>query len=139
MTWLATKLAIKKVWAWTKNYWYVPVLLIYTLIMWLVFRRNATAVLEVLNISNDSYKKQVDVLNKTHKKEVQKKQDIAKKYVETIENLENNHKNDMAELDKRKEKRVKELVEKNFEDEENLARELSKMLGVTYVSHKDKE
>lgn len=139
MTWLAVKLAIKKAWAWTKNYWYVPVLLLYTLIMWLVFRRNAASVLEVLNVSNDSYKKQIDVLNKTHKSEVQKKEDIAKKYIQTIESLENNHKNDMIELDKKKKKRVKELVEKSFDDEENLAKQLSEMLGVAYVPSKDKE
>ena len=139
MTWLAVKLAIKKAWAWTKNYWYVPVLLLYTLIMWLVFRRNASSVLEVLNVSSDSYKKQIDVLNKTHKSEVQKKEDIAKKYIQTIESLENNHKNDMIELDKKKKKRVKELVEKSFDDEENLAKQLSEMLGVAYVPSKDKE
>ena len=139
MTWLAVKLAIKKAWAWTKNYWYVPVLLLYTLIMLLVFRRNAASVLEVLNVSNDSYKKQIDVLNKTHKSEVQKKEDIAKKYIQTIESLENNHKNDMIELDKKKKKRVKELVEKSFDDEENLAKQLSEMLGVAYVPSKDKE
>ena len=68
-----------------------------------------------------------------------KKEDIAKKYIQTIESLENNHKNDMIELDKKKKKRVKELVEKSFDDEENLAKQLSEMLGVAYVPSKDKE
>jgi len=139
MTWLATKLMIKKMWAWTKNYWYVPAILIYTLAMWLVFRRPASAALDVLAISSDSYKKQIDVLDKTHKEEVEKKEEIVKKYVETIENLENNHKEEVIELDRRKKRRVKELIEKSFDNEEVLAKQLSEMLGVTYVPQRDKE
>jgi hypothetical protein len=139
MTWLATKLAIKKAWAWTKNYWYVPVLLIYTLSMWLVFRRPSTAALEVLTVSSDSYKKQIDVLDKAHKKEVEKKEEITKKYVATIETIESNHKEEMLELNKEKKKRVKELIEENLDDEESLAKQLSEMLGVTYVPRERKE
>jgi len=139
MTWAATKLAVKKAWAWTKNYWYVPALLIYTLIMWMLFRRPAAAALEVLAVSSDSYKKQIDVLNKTHKEEAEKKEKIIKKYKETIESLESAHETQVVELDKEKKKRVKELVEKSYNDEENLAKQLSEMLGVTYVPRKDKK
>ena len=139
MTWAATKLAAKKAWVWTKNYWFVPALLIYTLILWLVFRKPATAVLDILSVSNDSYKKQIDVLNKVHEKEAANKEKIIKKYNETIETLESEHEQEVIELDKEKKKRVKELVEKSYNNEENLAKELSEMLGVTYVPRKDKK
>ena len=139
MTWAATKLAVKKAWAWTKNYWYVPALLAYTLTMWIFFRRPADAALGVLSASNNSYKKQMDVLQKTHEEEAVKKEKIIKKYKETIENLENTNETQVVELDKEKKKRVKELVEKSYNDEEDLAKQLSKMLGVTYVPRKDKK
>ena len=117
----------------------MPALLIYTLILWLVFRKPATAVLDILSVSNDSYKKQIDVLNEVHEKEAVKKEKIIKKYNETIETLENEHEQEVIELDKEKKKRVKELIEKSYNDEENLAKELSEMLGVTYVPRKDKK
>ena len=59
MTWLVVKTTLKKVWVWIKNYWQVPAVLFYTLIMWLVFRKNNTAALEVLDIRKESYKKQI--------------------------------------------------------------------------------
>jgi hypothetical protein len=47
MTWLATKHFLQKAWVWTKNYWYLPLLLVLALAAFLVKRSDiATKLLE---------------------------------------------------------------------------------------------
>ena len=69
MNWLIFKTFLKKSWVWLKNYWYVPALLVYTLVMMVVFRRDATSALNVLEVRKDSFKKQTKVIQEAHEKE----------------------------------------------------------------------
>ena len=80
MSWVALKHVLKKVWVWLKAYWYVPALLVYTLVLMVVFRKDGANALGVLEVSKDSYKKQIDVLNETHESELKKRDEIIKKY-----------------------------------------------------------
>jgi len=43
LTWLTTKAFLKKAWTWLKHNWYVPAILIYTLLLWILFRRKDEA------------------------------------------------------------------------------------------------
>ena len=58
ITFLTLKKALKKAWVWIRHNWYVPAVLIYTLVLWLFFRRKGSALL-VLEERNESYKKQI--------------------------------------------------------------------------------
>ena len=77
MSWLAFKIFAKKSWLWLKTYWYFPVVLLYTLVLWVFFRKDSAAAIGVLEIRSDSYDKQINVINKTHKAEVKKKEELA--------------------------------------------------------------
>ena len=76
---LATKSALKKTWAWLKHNWYVPAVIVYTLVLWLLFR-NKTKALEVLEIRSKSYQNQIKTIENTHKKEIQTRDQILKNY-----------------------------------------------------------
>ena len=67
-----TLIVVKKVWNWLKHFWYVPILFL-VLIFTLLFgwKRNQ-ALIDIINLSTESYKKQLDVINETHKKEISK-------------------------------------------------------------------
>ena len=78
MNWIAFKFSVKKTWLWLKTYWYVPLVLLYTLVLWLVFRKDGAAAIGALEIKSDSYKKQIDVINKTHEAEIKKKEELNK-------------------------------------------------------------
>ena len=132
MTWPAFKHGLKKAWSWVRNYWYVPVLLAYTFILMVVFRRDGIQVLEVLNASKESHRKQVDVLNKTHAAEIQKREEIVKRYNEIMEDIETNHDNEMVKLNEDKKKRVKDLVTRHHDDPEQLTQLLKLTFGIHY-------
>ena len=133
MTWKAVLLFIKKAYLWFKHYWYIPAVLAYTLLMWVVLRRDVTATLGVLELTKDSYKKQVDVLNKVHQEEIAKRDKIIKEYNEIISKLETDYQDNIRSLDKNKKKRVKDLVENYHENPDELSRMLSEVFGIHYV------
>jgi hypothetical protein len=130
MNWPALKHVLKKVWVWLKTYWYVPALLVYTLVLMVVFRKDGANALGVLEASKDSYKKQIDVLNETHEGELKKRDEITKKYNKTIDQIESQHMDESRKLDVHKRRRVKRLIEENHEDPEHLTRLLSLTFGI---------
>tara|TARA_R110002020_G_scaffold180244_1_gene374536 strand:- start:4746 stop:5129 length:384 start_codon:yes stop_codon:yes gene_type:complete len=121
---------LEKAWAWLKTYWYVPALLIYTVVLMVVFRKDDANALGVLEASKDSYKKQINVLNETHESELKKRDEIIKKYNKTIEQIESQHADESRKLDAHKKRRVKKLIEENHEDPEHLTRLLSLTFGI---------
>jgi len=130
MNWPTLKHVLKKVWVWLKTYWYVPALLVYTLVLMVVFRKDGANALGVLEASKDSYKKQIDVLNETHEGELKKRDEITKKYNKTIDQIESQHMDESRKLDVHKRRRVKRLIEENHEDPEHLTRLLSLTFGI---------
>ena len=133
MSWLAFKLFIKKSWLWLKTYWYWPIVLIYTFVLWFFFRKNASAAIGVLEIRSDSYKKQIDVINETHVAEIKKKEELNKVFNETIEKVEAELEKKNETLDRNKKKRIKEIVEKHSDEPKVLARLVKEAFGFEVV------
>lgn len=132
LTWLATKTAFQKTWTWLKHNWYVPAVIIYTLILWLLFRQKDKAH-EVLKIRSESYKKQIDAINEIHEEEIKKKDKILEKYGNILNQLEEKYKEDSLELNDKKKKEIKKLVEEFNEKPDELARLLADRYGLEYV------
>jgi hypothetical protein len=133
MSWLATKLFIKKTWLWLKTYWYFPVVLVYTFVLWFFFRKNASAAIGVLEIRSDSYKKQIDVINETHVAEIKKKEELNKVFNETIEKVEVELRKNNETLGRNKKKRIKEIVENHSDDPKELAELVKGAFGFEIV------
>ena len=133
MTWPTLKLSVKKSWLWLKTYWYFPAVIIYTLVLWLVFKKDGAAALGVLEIKSDGYKKQIDVLNKVHEEEKKEKEHLNKVFDETIEKVEVELKKKNEVLDKSKKKRIKDIVEKHSNQPEELAKLVKESFGFEVV------
>ena len=84
MSWSTVKLAAKKSWVVLKNYWYVPALLIYTLAMWVIFRKDNTRLLEVFDIAAKKYKEEIEVLNRVHQEQIEKRNKLIEDNPEKI-------------------------------------------------------
>ena len=69
---LAIKKALHKTWVWLKHNWMAPFIVIYTVILWILFR-NKDKAREVLEVRAQSYKDQIDAINKSHKEEIEKR------------------------------------------------------------------
>ena len=133
MSWLTTKVFFKKSWLWLKTYWLFPVTLVYTFILWFVFRKDAATAVGVLEIRSDSYKKQIDVINETHEAEIKEKKHLNKVFNETIEKVEVELKKNNETLDRNKKKRIKEIVENHSDDPKALAELVKGTFGFEIV------
>ena len=131
MTWLATKHFLQKAWVWTKNYWYIPLLVVLALAALLVKRTDIAT--KLLKTRTESYKEQIDVLNESHATEIEKRDEIIRVHQEVMEQLDGQLESDLQEVDRKKEKRIKELVEENHDNPEGLSRALGDAFGIKYV------
>ena len=69
---------LKKIGVWVKHNWYVPAIVLYTIVLWVFFRRKDSAQ-EVLEARNESYRQQIEAINEAHREEIEKaRQNIRK-------------------------------------------------------------
>ncbi len=129
---LKIKTFSKKAWVWLKHNWKVPAILLYTIVLWLFFRRKDAAY-QVLEERNKSYKKQIDAINEIHNEEIDKRNKILEKYNGILKDLEKQYEKDNLELDKNKKKEIKKLVEEYNEKPDELAKLLAEKYGLEYV------
>jgi hypothetical protein len=132
MTWIALKTFLKKCWVWIKHNWQAPFIVVYTLVLWLFFRRKGQAH-KVLEVRSESYKKQIDAINRIHQEEIEKKNKILENYNKILSELEEKYRKDNIELDKEKKKEIKRLVEEYEEKPDDLAKLLAEKYGLDYV------
>jgi hypothetical protein len=128
---LVIKTFFKKVWTWLKHNWKVPLVLIYTIALWVFFRQKDKA-REVLEVRAESYEAQIAALNTAHAEEIKKRNEILKQYTEIVEELERTYTEDRKELDSKKKKEVKKIVEKYYNRPDELARELADKFNFEY-------
>ena len=131
VTLLAIKSFFKKAWVWLKHNWKVPLIILYTLALWLLFRRKDAAFL-VLEERNKSYKAQIDVINQSHKEELEKRNKVIEKYNDLVSQLEDQYAADNKELDEAKKKEIKDIVEKHHDNPNALAQMLAEKYGLVY-------
>jgi len=132
MTWIAAKLFFGKAWVWIKTYWYVPAVLIYTIVLWVLFRRNGAAALEVLKVSKESYEAQIRAMEETHAREIETRDKALAQYEMIIAAIEEEYAANRETLSRDKRKKVKEYIDKYGEDPEELARIIEEKFGIQF-------
>ena len=132
MTWLTFVLYSKKIWVWCKHHWKILALALWTLIVFLVARKNVRAYKKVLDATIENYKKEVEVLENSHKEEIRKRDEAIKKHNEDIKRLEEKYAGDKEELDVKKRSRYLELVKMYDTDPENINKILQEEFGFKY-------
>ena len=131
-SWIAFKLFLKKIWTWLKNYWYAPVVFVWTIVVWVFSRRNGEAALEVLATSKKSYEAQLDVLKKTHAAEIEKRNRALVQYEDIVKTMEYEYARRSEELSRDKKKKIKEYVKEFDNDPDGLAARLEERFGIRY-------
>jgi predicted secreted protein len=126
------KKTLLKIWVWLKHNWMAPFIVVYTLFLWVILRRQDEA-RAVLEIRSNSYKDQIDAINNAHKEELERRDKILEKYNKTIERLEEEFAKNNKELTDKKKESVKEIVEKYHDDPDTLAIMIGKRFGFKYT------
>ena len=132
LTLLTIKTSLKKTWVWLKHNWYVPAVIIYTLVLWILFR-NKTAALEILQIRSESYEDQIRAIESTHKKEIDKRDQILQNYNKVLQDLEKDYEEKNMKLDTKKKKEIKKIVKEFNDRPDDLAKILAERYGIDYV------
>ena len=132
MTWLTFVLYSKKIWIWCRHHWKILALALWTLIVFLVARKNVRAYKKVLDATVENYKKEVEVLENSHKEEIRKRDEAIKKHNEDIKRLEEKYAGDKEELDVKRRSRYLELVKMYDTDPENINKILQEEFGFKY-------
>ena len=132
MTWLTIVLYSKKIWVWCKHHWKILALALWTLVVFLIARKNVRAYKKVLDTTIENYKKEIEVLEDTHKKEIQRRDEAIKKYNDDLKKLEEKYAGDKHQLDVKKRSRYLELVKMYDTDPENINKILQEEFGFKY-------
>ena len=132
MSFLIIKKFFKKCWTWLKHHWKAPFVVLFVLFTWLILRRKNVAE-QILKIREASYKAQIDAINHAHAEELKKRDEILEQYTKTVSNLEKEFAKNNKELDEKKKKSVKEIVEKYYNDPDTLAKMIGEKFEIEYT------
>ena len=132
MTWLAIKEFSSKSWAWLKTHWQVPFLMVWTLVTFLIARRNTDALVDVLKIKKEAHKKEIETLNRNHRDEIIKLKGLQAEYVRTIEQLESKFDEQQRKLSEKQVEHVKEVVIKSKGNPEEIKRKIENEFGIKF-------
>ena len=136
MKWLQIKSGLKKVWLWSKKFWWVIIIALLFICAALIgaITRNGVllaSVIDLLESKRDSHDKEMETLNKIHQEEISKRKKILEEYHKNIDALEEEYAKKDEELSLAKKNEVKRLVEDSYNDPERLAREIAAAFGIT--------
>jgi len=97
ITLLTIKKVLKKIWVWIRHNWYIPAVLVYTLVLYFLFNKKGQA-LSVLYERNESYKKQIKAINEIHEEEIERRDQILETYDSILEDLEDKYEEDNRKI-----------------------------------------
>ena len=132
LTLLTLKSTLKKTWTWLRHNWYVPAVIIYTLVLWFLFKNKAGA-LKVLEIRSKSYESQIKTIEEAHKKEIEARDQILKNYDNILTQLEKDYEEKNMKLNTKKKKEIKKIVKEFNDRPDDLAKILAERYGIDYV------
>ena len=122
---------IKLAWIWLKENWKIPFLVVWSVIIWAISRKNAEAALDVLAAKKESYDKQIVTLKENHSKELTKRDLLIKQYHDTIKDLEEKYAQKSAILTKKEKEKVKQVVEEMEGDSDAVQERIEKLFNLS--------
>ena len=121
--------ALKKVWAFLKTYWYIPVLIIVAIVL----KSKSNSVEEILEVARDSHKKQLDAIDNAEKEKKESRQVIEAEYENAIKEIETDYEKKNKALSDRDKKYVKSLVKTWADEPGQMAERISNTFDIHYV------
>jgi len=139
MSWLAVKHGLQKAWLWCKHNWKVVALLVYTILLYLLFSKNARKAKSVLEESRKAHQAEIKSLKKAHTSEIQKRDENLKRYQEIMKQIEQEYAERRESLSAAKKKQIKEIVNNHGTDPQKLAELVKDSFGFEIHTGGDNE
>ena len=126
-------LLLKKIWAFLKTYWNVPVLVIIAIIL----GSKKDKIHDILDIAKDSHKKQLDAIEASEKEKIEAKIAVEKEYEDTVKHIETKYEKEKKQLSTKDKKYIKKIVNDWTDDPEQVAERIRIRFGFEYVPKKN--
>jgi len=121
--------ALKKIWAFLKTYWYIPVLIIVAIVL----KSKSNSVEEILEVAQDSHKKQLDAIDNAEKEKKESRQVIQAEYENALKEIEAEYAKKNKALSNRDKKYVKSVIKDWTDDPDQMAERIRMKFGFEYV------
>lgn len=133
MSWLAIKKTLRSCWVWLKTYWQVPVLVIWSLVVYVLSKRNTDALVEVMEARKESYEKQINELKTRHNNEIIERDRLINQYHETVSAIEKKYEEQKKKLKAKEKRKIKEIIKKSKGEPDVIKAEIEKSFGFVFV------
>ena len=133
MTLVFFKNEIVRICLWLRHHWQVPFLVVWTVMIYILTRKNTSAVIETMEAKKESYRKQLQILKDSHSDEILKREQLSKRYEETLLLLEEKFKKDQKDLTKKQKSDIKEVVIKSKGNPDEIKRRIQEEFGFELV------
>ena len=133
MSWLVVKKTLKSSWLWLKTYWHVPLLIIWSVVVYVLSKRNTDALVEVMEARKESYEKQINELKTRHNNEIIERDRLIKQYHETVSAIEKKYEEQKKKLKVKEKKKIKEIIKKSKGEPDVIKAEIEKSFGFVFV------
>ena len=124
---------LKQALTWLKAHWQIPVLVAWSVIIWVFARRDYNTALEVIDARKKSYEEQIDTLRDGHNREILHRERLLEEFNETLVQLEREFKSSKKVLEKKHIRVVREVVASSKSDPQEIRRRIEEEFGFTYV------
>ena len=133
MSWILFKNALCKAWLWLKEHWQIPLLVLWTVLVYIFARRNTDALLEVIEAKKISYRDQLEALRESHNKEILERDKLTRKYEITLKRVEEEFEKKEKELSKSQKNEIKEMIIKSKGNPDEVKEKIEKEFGIKFV------
>jgi hypothetical protein len=110
-------LAIRKIWAWIRAYWYVPMIILGIIVFLVISPGVSKSLLEILKKRQEMHQKEVDILEDAHEDEIKNRERALNKFHLAMEIIEERYEAEQKELDKKKKKEIEKILKDSDPDE----------------------
>ena len=133
MSWITFKLLCAKSWTWLREHWQFPFLILWTVFVYVLSRRNSDAIIDVLDAKKESYKKQLEVINEKHALELLERDKLIDDYHDTIRIVEKEFDRKARKLTIKQKNTVKDIIINSKGDKNAVKEEIENLFNFTYT------
>jgi hypothetical protein len=124
---------LKKAWAWLVAHWQVPVLIAWSVVVWVFARRDYNAALKVIEARKESYEGRISIIKDSHNREILKRDKLLKEFNATLTQLEREFEKKEKVLEEKHVRTVREVVVSSKNNPEEVRKRIESEFGFTYV------
>jgi hypothetical protein len=125
---------LKKIASFIKNHWYIPLFAIISTLSYLLAQKDKLPVGEILKASKKTHELEKAVIIQAAEAKKEAKKRVDDQFKQTVDKLKKEHNISDKELTRQKKKAVKKMVEKHYNEPEEIAKNIADMFGFQDVS-----